>query len=121
MTATNAQVEIAMNERRKGRSQAQAAIKANLRSRKTVAKYEKRGCLPSALKQPRQYRTHADAFAADWAEVEGMLADAPELEARALFEWLCESRPDRYRPGLNFPRFGGHVVKRLEPTRTRRG
>jgi len=22
---------------------------------------------------------------------------------------------------LNFPRFGGHVVKRLEPTRTRRG
>ena len=43
MTATDAQVRIAMRERKKGKNQEQAAAKANLRSRKTVNKYEKLG------------------------------------------------------------------------------
>ena len=41
MTATDAQVRIAMRERKKGKNQEQAAAKANLRSRKTIRKYEK--------------------------------------------------------------------------------
>ena len=40
MTATDAQVRIVMRERQKGRTQEQAAAKANLRSRRTVRKYE---------------------------------------------------------------------------------
>jgi len=28
-----------------------------------------------------------------------MLLDAPQLEAKALFEWLCERRPGRYQTG----------------------
>jgi hypothetical protein len=31
--------------------------------------------------------------------MEEMLVDAPELEARALFEWLCEQRSGRYQEG----------------------
>ena len=50
MTATDAQVRILMRERKSGKTQEQAAAKANLRSRKTVAKYEKLERYPSELK-----------------------------------------------------------------------
>ena len=99
MTATDSQVRIIMRERKKGRTQEQAAASANLRSRKTVAKYETLGKLPSELKWPRAYRTRPDSFVEDWPAVEEMLLDAPQLEAKALFEWLCERRPGRYQTG----------------------
>lgn len=99
MTATDAQVRIAMRTRKKGKSQEQAAVTANLRSRKTVSKYEKLGVLPSQLQQPRAYRTRADVFAADWPVLEKMLADAPELEAKTLFDWLCAQQPGKYEEG----------------------
>ena len=63
MTATDAQVRIIMREREKGRTREQAAARANLSSRKTVAKYEGLGRLPSEVAQPRRYRTRADPFA----------------------------------------------------------
>ena len=107
MTATDAQVRIMMRERQKGRTQEQAAASANVQSRKTVAKYEGLGQLPSELKQPRHYRTRADPFAEDWPEVEAMLASAPELEAKALFEWLCEQQPGSIRKGSYAPFNGG--------------
>jgi hypothetical protein len=88
-----------MRERRKGRTQEQAAVKANIKSRKTVARYERLDKLPSELKQPRDYRTRADPFAEDWEQVEQMLIDAPELEAKTLFEWLCEQSPGKYQEG----------------------
>jgi hypothetical protein len=88
-----------MRERSKGRSQEQAAVKANLKSRKTVAKYERLGQLPSELKKPRQYRTRADPFADDWSEIEQMLETAPELEAKSVLEWLLEKEPDKYHAG----------------------
>jgi len=50
MTATDAQVRLIMKERSKGRTQEQAAVKANLRSRKTVSKYEGMGLLPSEFR-----------------------------------------------------------------------
>jgi len=99
MTCTDAQVRLIMRERRKGRTQEQAAAKANINSRKTVAKYEKAEKLPSELKKPRSYRTRKDPFEKDWAEVEQMLVTAPELEAAALFEWLCRLRPGNYQEG----------------------
>lgn len=97
MTATDAQVRILMRERKKGRTQEQAAAKANLSSRKTVAKYEELGLWPSQLKQPRDYRTRPDDFAQDWPLMAEMLQDAPELEAKALFEWLCAEKPEMYQ------------------------
>ena len=108
MTATKAQVRIALSERSRGRTQEQAAAKANLRSRKTVAKYEKLGRLPSEVREPRGYRTRPDPFERDWPTVERMLEAAPTLEATALFEWLCEQHPGRYQSGqMGLPRFGG--------------
>jgi hypothetical protein len=99
MTATDAQVRLIMRERSKGRTQEQAAVKANLHSRKTVSKYEQLGKLPSELKQARTYRTRSDPFEADWDEVEKMLQDAPELEAKTLFDWLGERNPGQYQEG----------------------
>jgi hypothetical protein len=88
-----------MKERSAGKTQEQAAVKANLRSRKTVQKYEQLGELPSDLKQPRSYRTRSDPFEKDWAEVEKKLKEAPELEAKTLFEWLCERDGVPYQEG----------------------
>jgi hypothetical protein len=79
MTCTDAQVRLAMKERSKGRTHEQAAVKASVKSRKTVAKYEQLGQLPSQLKQPRPYRTRKDPFAKDWPQLEQMLQAAPEL------------------------------------------
>jgi hypothetical protein len=88
-----------MQERSKGRTQQQAAVKANLKSRKTVAKYERLGKVPSELKKPRDYRTRRNPFAADWPLIEQKLAVAPELEAKTLFEWLTEQKPGKYQAG----------------------
>jgi len=99
MTATDAQVRIIMRERNNGHTQEQAAAKANLSSCKTVRKYERMGKLPSELRRARTYRTRTDPFEADWGELERMLKDAPELEAKTLFEWLCEREPEKYQEG----------------------
>lgn len=99
MTATDAQVRIVMCERKKGKSQTQAAAKANLASRKTVSKYEKLEVLPSQLQKPRTYSTRGDAFAEDWPTLAEMLTEAPELEAKTLFAWLCEQKPNKYQEG----------------------
>ena len=93
MTATDAQVRIIMRERQTGRTQEQAAAKANLRSRRTVRKYERLGKLPSELRRPRDYRTRRDPFVEHWPEAEAMLADLPEVEAKMLVEWLCVQHP----------------------------
>lgn len=98
MAATETQVRILMRERRLGKTQEQAAAKANLRSRKTVARYEQLAAYPSELKRRRAYRTRADVFAEDWPAIEEMLKGAPELEAKALFEWLCEEKSGAYEP-----------------------
>jgi hypothetical protein len=97
MTATDAQVRLNMKERNNGKTQEQAAVKANIRSRQTVRKYEQSGELPSELKAPRQYRTRPDQFEKDWAEVEKKLKAAPELEAKTLFDWLCEQEGAQYQ------------------------
>jgi len=65
MTCTDAQVRLIMRERNRGRTQEQAAVKANVRSRKTVAKYEQLGRLPSEVKEERKYRTRKNPFADD--------------------------------------------------------
>ena len=99
MTATDTQVRISMRERKQGKSQEQAAAKANLRSRKTVARYEQLQKLPSQLKRRRRYRTRSDPFTEDWPQAEAMLVLAPELEAKTLFVWLCERSPGKYQAG----------------------
>jgi hypothetical protein len=75
-----------------------ASLRAGMH-RNTGSKYLRVGKVPSELRQPRTWRTRKDPFAGDWPELEERLADAPELEAKALFEDLCERRPERYQEG----------------------
>lgn len=75
--------------------------KAALRSgmhRNTARRY-KEGPLPSERRSPRTWRTREDPFEADWPEIAGRLREAPELEARALFEDLVRRFPGRYEAG----------------------
>ncbi|MEP7162131.1 MAG: hypothetical protein ABI746_13690 [Dermatophilaceae bacterium] len=88
-----------MRERTKGQTQQQAAAKAGLRDRGTVARYERGARPPWEAAAPREYRTRPDPFEADWRAVETMLEDASDLEGKALFEWLCGERPGRYIEG----------------------
>jgi len=67
--------------------------------RKTARKYIDAGQLPSELKQARHWRTRVDPFEEDWPEIRSRLKDAPELEAKILFEDLMQRRPTQYEPG----------------------
>jgi hypothetical protein len=75
-----------------------AAMRSGL-SPNTARKYRRISRLPSELKEPRTWKTHRDVFKEDWAEIETRLQDAPELEARALFEDLMSRRPGVYEEG----------------------
>jgi len=75
-----------------------AATKADM-DRKTARRYLKAGKLPSELVVSRNWRTREDPFAEHWGEVEGRLKDAPELEAKTLFEMLQEKYPGQYEEG----------------------
>lgn len=56
--------------------------------------------MPSALRAPRMWRTRDDAFEEVWPVIASKLADAPELEAKTLFEWLVATSPaGSYEPG----------------------
>jgi hypothetical protein len=57
------------------------------------------GKLPSELAEPRDWRTHEDAFLEHWPELEAMLSDAPALEAKTLFGVLVDKYPGRYEDG----------------------
>lgn len=98
MTVSDAQVRRLMEEKTKSGEVGLAAMKAGM-DRKTASKYLKAGKLPSDLKASRAWRTRPDPFAEDWPALKALLKDAPELEAKTLFEYLLGEHPDRYEPG----------------------
>jgi hypothetical protein len=69
-----------------------SALKAGV-DRKTARKYLQAQQPPEQLQDPRTWRTRADPLAKVWPEAEKMLRDAPELEGKALFEFL-QARAD---------------------------
>jgi hypothetical protein len=69
-----------------------AAARAGM-DRGTAAKYRDAGKLPSEMKAPRTWRTREDPFEDAWPVIASKLADAPELEAKTLFEWLLTTSP----------------------------
>ncbi len=75
-----------------------AGLKAGM-SRKTASKYIRDGRLPSDKREPRHWRTREDPFEGHWPEIADRLADAPELEAKALFEDLVERHPESFHAG----------------------
>lgn len=84
-------------ERRKGKTQEQAAARAGM-SVRTARKYEQLDQLPSQLKQPRTHTTRPNPFEADWPQVCELLERDPALQAKTIFDDLCAQFPGRYRP-----------------------
>src|SRR5919199_1503567 len=68
-----------LRERAKGGTQAQAAARAGM-SVRTARTYERRGQLPSQLKQPRTYRTRPNPFAEVWPWLVAQLEHDPALQ-----------------------------------------
>ena len=87
-----------MNEMSKHAQVGLASVRAGM-DRTTGRKYVRAGKLPSELEVPRTWRTRPDPFDQDWPWVEAQLAAAPGLEAKTLFDALCEQRPGVYEEG----------------------
>ena len=98
MCVREEQVRKLMKELDKGTTLSVASARSGM-SRQTGAKYRKRAKLPSELKEPRTWLTRDNPFAVDWKEVEQMLAQTPDLQAKTIFDVLSERNPDRYEPG----------------------
>ena len=75
-----------------------AAVRAGM-DRKTGRKYRDEGKFPSEMPVIRDWRTREDPFDDDWPELERRLVDAPELEAKTLFEELLATSPEKYSAG----------------------
>ena len=95
---TDAEVQLMLRERHKGKTQAQAAARAGMHPN-TARKYTRAGKLPSQLKQPRTYRTRRDPFADDWPWVQAHLERDSAVQAQTLFALLCDQHPGRYQVG----------------------
>jgi len=92
----DAEVQLLLRERRKGRSQALAAARAGM-SERTARTYEHAGALPSQMTRPRTYRTRPNPFAEDWPWIVGQLERDEALQAKTLFVLLQERQPGRYQ------------------------
>ena len=98
MVTPDRKVRKLMKEYQKTGSVLKAALRADLDS-KTGRKYLKAGKLPSQMAVDHTWRTRPDPFEGHWPRCEGILTDAPGLEAKFLFGWLCEAYPEAYQEG----------------------
>lgn len=98
MVVTDRQVRKLLMEHQKTGQIGMAAMKAGMH-RETAGKYIKIGQLPSERRVERDWRTRPNPFEEHWPEIDEMLSAAPELEGKALFEWLCERYPGTYDEG----------------------
>lgn len=95
---TNKQVRKLMQEMQRHGQMSKAADAAGM-SRTTAYRYAKAGKLPSDMKPERTWRTREDPFAEDWEEAEEIFTEAPTLQAKTVFDYLCEKKPDAYQEG----------------------
>lgn len=69
-----------------------AAMKAGMH-RETARRYLAAKMGPAELAKPRTWRTREDPLEALWPQAEQFLRDSPEIEAKALFEFLLTQHP----------------------------
>jgi len=92
---TDQQIRIYMNERKSGKTQPQAAAKANL-SERSGRRIDK-GAMTIESKNERHWRTREDPLETYWQSVVcPLLEEDPELTPITLHEHLCEIYPDQY-------------------------
>ena len=89
---TNRQYQRLMSDYEKTGKIVVSALKADVHPQ-TARKYIEAGKPPGQLQKPHTWRTRPDPLETIWAEVRAMLRDAPELEARTLFDHFL-ARPD---------------------------
>ena len=76
-----------------------SAMKAGM-SRNTARKYLRQNDVMEQRAVPHTWRTREDPLDGIWPRALEMLRQAPELEAKALFEYLAESSEGAIKPGL---------------------
>ena len=89
---TQQQYKRLMSEYDKTGNVSVSAMKADM-DRHTARKYIEAGKCPAELQAKHTWRTRPDPLEKVWVEVARMLEDAPELEAKTLFEYFL-ARPD---------------------------
>ena len=97
---SDAQVRLLRRKRMDGKTQAAAAAAAGM-SVRTAREWEG-GPVPSATKQPRDWRTRSDPFATVWAtEIEPLLQRDTQgvLEAKWVLAELCARHPTTFHAG----------------------
>jgi len=83
----NKQYQRLMSEYEKTGNIGVSAMKADVHPQ-TAGKYVAAAQPPAELQAKHTWRTRADPLAGIWERAEAMLAEAPELEAKELFEYL---------------------------------
>ena len=87
VVVTRTQLTKLVIERNQGRTIGMCAMKAGM-SRKTAGKYLSQDNVLEQRRVSHHWKTRKDPLAAIWPKAQEMLRDAPELEAKALFEHL---------------------------------
>ena len=80
-----------------GKTMSHTALRAGV-DRKTARKYIQAQQTPHQLQKPHTWRTRLDPLVGAWPKAAQMLADAPELEAKGLFEFLLAQPDSGLRP-----------------------
>src|SRR5665213_1106500 len=91
---TNQQYRKLMSEYQKEANIVVSAMKADVHPQ-TARKYIRATQPPEQLQQKHDWRTRPDPLAAIWEPAQQMLFQAPELEAKELFEYLRGLHPDQ--------------------------
>jgi transposase len=92
VVVTRIQLIKLLTERNQGRTINMCAMKSGM-SRKTAGKYLRQDNALEQRRVPHTWRTREDPLADIWPKALDMLRDAPELEAKALFEHLMGAVP----------------------------
>ena len=90
----NKQYRKLMSEYQKEQNIVVSAMKADVHPQ-TARKYIQAAQSPEQLQQKHGWRTRPDPLAAIWEPAQQMLFQAPELEAKELFEYLRGIHPDQ--------------------------
>ena len=92
VVVTRTQLARLVIERNQGRTIGMCAMKAGM-SRKTAGKYLSQDNVLEQRRVPHTWKTRKDPLTEIWPKAQEMLQDAPELEAKALFEHLMAGVP----------------------------
>jgi hypothetical protein len=84
---TQQQYKRLMSEYEKSGKIIVSALKADVHP-ETARKYIQAGMCPAELQKPHTWRTRPDPLEKIWPKAAAMLGDAPELEAKTLFEYF---------------------------------